>query len=359
MIFPGFASILAMLSTLPGWFDYGQPSGVLWNDHLFVAINPTASLARDGALYRGTFAPLRRGVRVPVEHLNPTYSLTLDKVSSQAKLGLRDDRLLLFQGGVGYFIFPLTEVPLLESSDFGERLIEVRGYRSKRAFVESFSAHTYELMFPNHRKHDVPMQKPPGLDDFSDVAYITTARYSLQIDGPKSVRLFHAYKDKLFISVEPDYLENWYLDEKGFVREDLPKPPDRELRTGKLPADFTERFTVYTSPERDSFTQRDYLVTVNGKVYMAVPKGKAEVEVSAVWNDPKRKIVGVVQDQANDAVYGWGFVTTSATPERFYVKLGPKPVGGPYERTVPLWGDRSDAYLESYECASAFRTAKK
>jgi hypothetical protein len=81
------------------------------------------------------------------------------------------------------------------------------------------------------------------------------------------------------------------------------------------------------------------------------------VAVSAVWADPKRRLVGVVQDLANDAVYGWGFVTDSAAPERFYVKLGPKPAVVSYKRTAPLWGDRSDAYLESYECARAIRTA--
>ena len=108
---------------------------------------------------------------------------------------------------------------------------------------------------------------------------------------------------------------------------------------------------MYTSDKRD------YLVTPNGKVYMATPQGKTEVEVTKVWDNPKRKIVGVVQDQANDAVYGWGFVTDSAAPERFYVKMEPKPVAVEYKRTVPLWNDRSDAYLESYECARAFRKA--
>ena len=37
--------------------------------------------------------------------------------------------------------------------------------------------------------------------------------------------------------------------------------------------------------------------------------------------------------------------------------MEPKPVAVAYKRTAPLWGDRSDAYLESYECARAFRKA--
>ncbi len=42
-------------------------------------------------------------------------------------------------------------------------------------------------------------------------------------------------------------------------------------------------------------------------------------------------------------------------PERFYVKFGPKPDAVAYKRTLPLRGDWSDPYLESYECARAFR----
>jgi len=165
------------------------------------------------------------------------------------------------------------------------------------------------------------------------------------------VWLFHAYKDRFFVSVEADCLDHWYFTGKGDGSKTPFKPPERKLRTGKLPADFTERFTAYVSGARG------YLVTPNGKVYMSVPQGKAEVEVTKVWDDPKRKIIGVVQDLANDAVYGWGFVTDRGAPERFYVKMDPKPVVVEYKLTVPLWNDRSDAYLESYECARAFRKA--
>ena len=148
--------------------------------------------------------------------------------------------------------------------------------------------------------------------------YFEVARINVQIMGPKSVRLFHAYKDKLFVSIELDYLVKWYLD-KGDVAKDLPTPPDRQLRTGKLPADFTGYFAAYTAGGRD------YLVTNTGKVYMAAPKGKTEVEVSAIWTDPKRAIMGVVQDRRRGTpCTAVGFVTDSRALERFYVKLGPQ-----------------------------------
>jgi hypothetical protein len=74
-----------------------------------------------------------------------------------------------------------------------------------------------------------------------------------------------------------------------------------------------------------------------------------------MWTDPKHKIVGVVQDLANDAVYGWGFTTSWLTPQRFYVKLDPKPQLALYALTTPVRLDHSGAYSESYHCALAFR----
>ncbi len=343
-----FISLIAFLSTMPPSVGYGQPSAALWEDQLFVTTNLSRS-PDSGVLYRVTFAPTRRGIPDPIEHSNPMW---WGQNSSQAKLDIRDDRLLLLQGGGVHFIFPMAEVPLLESSKFGDKVLKLRGYRDYYFFVSLFSGGDAELLFPDHRDHDVPVESV-GVGDLPEWRYLQAGRYSLQIAGPKSVRLFHAHKDKLFVSIEPDYLCTWYVDKDGHVVKNLPKPPDRQLRTGKLPADFTERFAVYTAGGKD------YLVTNNGKVYMAVPKGKAEVEVTALWTDPEQRIRGVVQDLANDAAYGWGFAGRRGSADRFYVKLDPKPTARAYKLTVPLRDECSDAYLESYECARAFRTAPK
>ncbi len=353
---------------------YGEPSATVWGDQLFVAVTTPkiqAAFFRGwGVLYRGPFNPKAGRVRSPLEHGNPH---PWGYPSTQAQLEIRGDRLLLCSGDDGYFIFPLEMVPFQELSAFGAKLRVLRDgpdpepgpskvtdrvwaalknapYYAK--VTEPYKAGYESILFPDHRKPDVELSRNKQGDDDKPTAemYFAALRYSVQIAGPKSVRLFHAYKDKLFVSVEPDYI-NWYLDDKGKPLKNAPKPPERQLRTGKLPADFTEHFVVYTAGGKD------YFVTDNGKVYLCAPKGKTEVEVSAVWNDPKQAIVGVVQDLANDAVYGWGFVTDSAAPERFYVRLEPKPVAKPYKLTVPLWNERADAYLESYECARAFRTA--
>ncbi|VTR91660.1 unnamed protein product [Gemmata massiliana] len=100
------------------------------------------------------------------------------------------------------------------------------------------------------------------------------------------------------------------------------------------------------------------MVTSDGKVYMATLKGKSEMDVKVLWDDPKQKVAGVVQDQDNNAVYGWGYAGKDGSSDRFYLKFDPKPAPVRYALTVSLWRNITDAYLESYECARAFRKNK-
>ncbi len=348
---------LCSLSDVVDWSWYGQPSAVIWKDQLFTAIN--GRVPAPGALYRGTFNPGVKGIKPPIEYWNPNTTHT----AYQAKLDIRDNRLLLFTPSPVFFILPMEDVPALEPSEFGETVCRLRGHANQYFLVAHYGAGIRKLVFPPHRKPDFdppPVPIPPFgrptpelvFEERAD-AYIQRARCDLQIAGAKSVRLFHAYKDKLFISTELDYLSSWFRDKDGHEIKNPPPAPDRQLRTGKLPADFTEYFAAYTSDSRD------YLVTDNGKVYLSVPKGMTEVEITTIWNDPKRVIVGVVKDLMDDAVFGWGFAGKTDSPERFYVKLDPKPVAVAYKLTVPLWNDRSNAYLESYECARAFRADAK
>jgi hypothetical protein len=329
--------------------DYGQPSAALWKDQLFVSTTKRHFITA-GYLYRGTFSPALRRVRSPVEYRNPSG---YGPGSTQAKIDVRADRLLVNAGAGGmYYILPFEVLPELEANEFGLKLSFNAGHAGSPL---PHGARFDYLLFPTHRKHDVPLSgidKDPG-DKSPEETYWRNARFDVQIGDEKTVWLFHAYEDTLFVSVEPDYVNKEYLDKKGDPKKKLRELPDRQLRTGKLPVGLTETFAAYTSGGRG------YLVTPNGKVYTVAVKDETQVHVSAVWNEPERKIVGVVQDQANDTVYGWGLVTDTDAPERFYVKFDPKPVAVEYKRTVPLWEDRSDAYLESYECARAFRKANE
>jgi hypothetical protein len=362
--------IAALMPVLDDLRSYGQPSANIWGDQLFVAV--TQQLQGSSMLYRGQFSPRARAIRSPIEHDNPYH---FSDPSSQAKLDIRNDRVLLFSGEGGYHIIPLEVIPFMENSAFGAKLRILRTGPDKvdgpsretdpiRAWladvgvysnlIAPYYAKGYDVVFPEHRKHDVEVtdKKEDDGDKPSLETYYRIRRFTLQAAGPNSVRLFHAYKDKLFVSIEPDYI-NWYLDDDGKPLKDKPKPPDRELRTGNLPVNFTEHFAAYTSGKND------YLVTPNGKVYMSVPKGKDEVEITLIWVHARKPIVGVVQDLANGEVYGWGYVGEATDGNRFYMRFEPKPTDVAYKLTVPLWNDRSDAYLESYECARAFRAAGK
>jgi hypothetical protein len=360
---PSLAALFAFLS----WFtapNYGQPSAALWKDQLFVAIKSRVTVAPD-ALDRGTFHPTRKGVRQPIEY-TPAIGYNGISDSHQAKLHLQDERVLLFSAGNSPVIFPLAELPLLEANEFGQQLCKLRGYQNSSFLINHYCGSAKTLLFPPHRKPDVPVPLTP-VDMFGnptpdqiqwqrEANYTRKARFDVQIAGPLSLRLLRAEKDTLFISIEHDYMNTWYweyFDKDGEVIKPLPPPPDRQLRTGKLPAEFIEHFAAYT------VGGKDYLVTNNGKVYLCVPKGKTELEVTAIWTDPKQVIAGVVQDQANDAVYGWGIAGEPGSADRFYVKLDPKPVAKTYKLTVPLWKERADAYLESYECARAFQSANE
>jgi hypothetical protein len=337
---------------------------MLWKDQLFVAINGRDS-AHCGSLYRGTMAENRKGVLGPTEYYNPVDT----NKSHQSKLEIRNDQILFFTAGDFPYLFPMTELPCLELNDFGRRLCLLRGYDSRSDLVAKATCGEYQkLLFPAHREPDIAM--PPEivvnnfnnmntqeqLDELRVIEYCKVARFDLQLIDINTVRLFHARKNRLFISMEPSYLHRSIYDKNDRLLKNpppVPPIPDRELRTGKLPADFTDYFAAYRSADRD------YLVTRGGKVYMAVPKHKTEVEVTAIWTDPKRIIAGVVQDTKTGSVYGYGFVDGDNISNRFYVKFEPKPVAKPYKLTVPLWNDRMDAYLESYECARAFRLAEE
>ncbi|MBN9121664.1 MAG: hypothetical protein J0I06_21390 [Planctomycetes bacterium] len=215
------ATMLVVLLSVSDALNYGQPSAALWEDQLFVAITRWQRTG-PALVYRGKFTPTSSRVRGPLEHDNPSRGL---RDSTQAKLDLRDDRLLLRSAFDRYCIYPLDQVWRLEHSAFGVGRFGGLGPYSE--FTFGYSA-TYEtLLWPDHRELDVPLSETDRDDGDRPSArtYWAHARYDVQIAGEKSVWLFHAYKDKLFVSVEPDYLNDWYWDGEAMKpKKDRPKP---------------------------------------------------------------------------------------------------------------------------------------
>lgn len=252
---------------------YGQPSAVVWGDQLLAVSH--GRLFELDSLYRGTLKPHERRVRQPVAY----WSVGASKVD------VRDNRVLLSGTWTSPRIVPFAELGILEDNHFGQKLAELFGYTQTLDYLNNAAlCDPSWLVFPTFRKPDVAAPIPKGAQPADPESalirrqrkYMQEDRIDVQLAGPKTVRLFHAYKDTLFVSIEPDYLNHWRIDPKKWdFHENMRQPPPaRELRTGKLPAEFTEYFVAYRAGERD------FLVTESGKVFMVEPKGKAELEVT-------------------------------------------------------------------------------
>ena len=319
-----------------------------------------------GGLYRGSFDARQKRIRDPL-----TYETRAEYYGDTlAKLDIVGGRILFHTTDTDHYIAPLTALPLIEDSTFGKYLDEEAERILKLAGKENcFPYRGINDLFldPVHRAADytpppIPIDRQIGLPitDWYKVEtrqvvamqeYIREARFSLQIAGPNTVRLFHAVKGKLFVSVELDYLGLPLPTPK----EQVPKAPARELRVGKLPAGFDSHFAAYRVGEKE---YTDYLVTRAGKVFACVPKGKDEVVITPVWDNPKQRVYGVLRD-ADGSVYGFGYVGVTTNPNRFRVKFEAKPEAKAYTMTAPLHFEPEDTYREAYECARAVAKAKK
>lgn len=341
----------------------GPPSAVLWKDQLFCS-SPGSHVI--GGLYRGYFHALAKRIHDPVHY----DTRPLFHGSEATKVDIVGDRILFHTTGPEHNIVPLTALPIYEYSTFGEHLseeFERRMMIDRKEICFPYAGTNDLLLYPVHRAADyAPPPLPfsitnhyghPGdwykVEVRQAVAiqeYLRQARFSLQIAGPNTVRLFHAAAGKLFVSVEPDYLGLPIPTPK----EKVPKAPDRELRVGKLPAGFDGHFAAYRVGDKE---YTDYLVTYSGKVFACVPKGKDEVVITPVWDDPKQRVYGVLRD-TDGSVHGFGYVGFVNNPNRFRVKFQEKPEAKAYKMTAPLHYEPEDAYREAYECARAITNAK-
>ena len=128
-------SILSLVVLLVGLrpglaASYGHPSALIWKDQLFAASN--GYLFDQDYLYRGTFQPERKAIRSPLPYWNSATTMG----SCQAKVGVRDDRLLLTESSNSPLIVSFTELALLEATALGERLIQLHGYPNYSFLVD-------------------------------------------------------------------------------------------------------------------------------------------------------------------------------------------------------------------------------
>ena len=218
--------------------NYGQPSAVLWKDQLFVADGRTPDgRLRVRALPWNFCDCSEAGMPLTDRIRARGMGSYAPRSCQQAKMEIQGDRLLWFTAGSNLHIIPLSELPYLEQSTFGQQLCLTRAdYQEQYLLFGSYTGFVDQLLFPKHRKPDI--QAPPLADEPPDVRaeyilgwresdYVWRGRFNVQIAGPKSVRLFHAFKDTLFVSIEPDYLSNWY---SGIVKRNRSRRTFRSRR---------------------------------------------------------------------------------------------------------------------------------
>ncbi len=274
-----------------------------------------------------------------------------------------------FSGGSWIATFPVTDLPLLESTDWGHELFDLK-FNPKHAYVSSqytpFKADTSELFFPKHRPWDIskedlrirlldqglvfePDIRPVDLFDLKFVFLATVVYDILPIDA-KSLRFFHAIDGRMDISVEAVPYSS--PGESLILGKKPPPIPERNLKSGKLPASFKGRFHAYVVGDLH------YLLTAGGRLYKCAPKGKDGLEITEVWSDPARPIIGIVDVPETKQAFAFGWGSKPKNTDRYWIEFGDKPVETVYELKAKLKNDREDAFREVNDCVRALKAAK-
>ena len=84
--------------------------------------------------------------------------------------------------------------------------------------------------------------------------------------------------------------------------------PERNLQIGKLPASFKGRFHAYVVGDLH------FLLTAGGRLYKCAPNGKDGLEITEVWSDPARPIIGVVDCPETKQAFAFGWAASPGTP---------------------------------------------
>lgn len=233
------------------------------------------------------------------------------------------------------------------------------GARSRGAATHLYTrtADTYPLLFPHHRRPDYsPLAtEPEWQDGFRGETprqrYVHNARIDLIPLDDHTVTLIHVRYPRVWISTES--LRNRQSDQPHHpttgtdtVPAGPPVPiPERNLRTGELPDGFYMRdFTAYRVG--DNY----YMLTVDGRLFVAEPRGKDGLEISVVWLDPQRRLIGVVQDPARESVHVFGQFGRYVDGKRFVIRLGEEPKPRQYTRRVSAEAERNEAFREVHDC---------
>ncbi len=383
-MFGGYAIFISLLLPFlvnPKTWD-GQVFSVLHHDRIFSSFPGFYSVSSNTkhaeSIIQTEF--------VPKFHTPPTLSLpqhithTCDSDSSYGRCKIQIEHSRFLTSKERGLLFPTIALQDLQCFQLGQWGYEMLKLRTIEKYGEEAppealcrGAKSYDLFFPKHRKPDVEAPNLPLKELDSSVqpidlsglpggyefpsedtpkktlerqrdSYVRRAKYDVCIFDQQSFQLFHSHEGTLYVSVEPFQKSALHkTDSRPIVN-----PPDRQLRTGKLPEGFKGKFTAFRLKDVG------FLLTPDGRLASVVPNGNEGLTITPIWTDETRPIVGVVQDASKSIYYAFGYDGKgSASKERFYFPLARKVEAMKYTRQAPYRKDEYDGHLESYACMLA------
>jgi len=370
-------SILIALAffQLPSFAAYhrewdGHANGLYWKSDVYAAIpeRPLPDwklrLGKPVVQYDST---LFRSSPTSEERSSPPFKYSgYGVIGSEFRFSISGQHAQFFAGTQGHY-FPIEDFQLLENTGLGQELFDLKYNPQREPSSQSipFMTYSWDQLCPNHREWDLPevtfrqrlMEAgwAPSQDKTGDMlfvreAYVKMVRWdSLPINAFR-LRLFQVLDEKLFISTEPVAL---HAPKQSLALGKKPAPiPERDLKSGKLPASFKGRFHAYVVGDLH------YLLTAGGRLYKCDPKDKDGLEITEVWSDPAHPIIGIVDCPETKQAFAFGWGSKPGNTDRYWIEFGDKPAATAYKLKSKLKNNREDAFREVSDCVDALKAMK-
>lgn len=277
------------------------------------------------------------------------------------RASLQHDRLWTVTPGADHFeIIPLEDLQFFEHNDFTRRLRELRFGKEKARTYHFAYAHLVRDVLVGHWGEQLPrvpddrVDPQTGRRDLMDWEHqvdhlVRNHRYDILPVDDKTITVFRLGGEHIVI-------EPVVRNAKG--RNEFLRAPLRDrlaLRTNNsFPVPFRGDFHVYEAGGAY------YFLTDMGRLYRAKSKGKDPADgwdVSAVWEDKGRPLLGCLHDVKAGKYYAFGTAdkkdpaTKADTGERFYFELAAKAAPAEYRRTSKAPKAVLEGFHEAYACA--------
>jgi len=210
---------------------------------------------------------------------------------------------------------PLDELQLYEDSAFADRLWLKKTGRDIRPYTFNGPGGQFRDLYPF--LHTPPLYKieenavpaPHFLDNHDFCA----------LDDPRWVRAFCLHKGTM-IGIDL----HWQRNDKKFPPKGEKNLGDGRRNIRGVKSKFEGDFTAY------HVWKAYYFLTDAGTMFM-LPDDPETTSMTEVWGDPKRRLLGCIQDVDGKTVYA---IVRGEGGKRQWFELSPKPELHDYERTA-------------------------